>query len=199
MTQNYLNEIKVISSSETRYNLQRRGQDAEHAVDKRSRELDAEYLLKARNTDRNYCGVPEGVTGGVENKLISLGKVRGIVLGAFGECSQPTHELLSQLAVSRVQIARPEKGKRGVTRTEKAEIALTTAFLRRSLSVAAVKAQTLSLLGRLETLGPGATAAASRRTYAVQQERQWGNLRRAHALSVRQGKNIYKSGFFKLD
>ena len=49
-----LHEIKMISSSETRYKLRRNGQDAEHAVDLRARELDNEYRQKARRTDRVY-------------------------------------------------------------------------------------------------------------------------------------------------
>ena len=39
-----LHEIKVISSSKTRYNPHREGQDATRAVDKRAGELNAEYL-----------------------------------------------------------------------------------------------------------------------------------------------------------
>ena len=41
-----------------------------------------------------------------------------------------------------------------------------TSFLRRTFSVAAVKAQACSLLGRLETLGSGVTAAEKRRDFA---------------------------------
>ena len=193
-----LHELKCISSSRTRYKPRRDGQEAEKAVEKRAGELHHTYVVKARNTDRKYCGTPAGVTGPVENKLASMGEVKGIVFGAFGEASQATHDLIYHLATSRVQVAGPQRGKKGKFRAEHAEVALVTSFLRRSLSVAAVKAQAFSLLGRLEGLGQGAAAAGRRRSFALQQEWQWSNLRRAHALSVRQGKTVLRRGQFKL-
>ena len=42
-----------------------------------------EYLRKARNTDRAYCGTPEGTIGPVETKLISMGAVKGVVKGLW--------------------------------------------------------------------------------------------------------------------
>ena len=50
------------------------------AVDKRARELNQEYILKARNTDRQYCGTPPGTTGPVETKLARLGEVKRVVV-----------------------------------------------------------------------------------------------------------------------
>ena len=47
-----LHELKIISSSRTRYAPHRQGQEATRAVDTRARELNQEYILKARNTDR---------------------------------------------------------------------------------------------------------------------------------------------------
>ena len=41
-------------------------------------------------------------------------------------------------------------------RTEEAELAITTSFLRRTLSVVGLRAQAKLLLGRLEVIGPGA-------------------------------------------
>ena len=169
------------------------------AVDHRAGELQTEYLRKARNTDRAYCGTAEGAIGPVETKLASMGAVRGVVFGAFGECSEPLHELIQYLAVSRAQVAEPQRGRSGELRTEAAEIALNIAFLRRTFSVAAVKAQAFSLLGRLETLGTGVTAAEKRRAFAKVQDRQWSALRRAHTLSVQQGRSVLRRGHFKLD
>ena len=194
-----LHEIKVISSCETRYKLRRGGQEAVRAVDHRAGELQAEYTRKARNTDRAYCGTAEGAIGPVETKLITMGAVKGVVFGAFGECSKPLHELLQHMAVSRARVAEPQRGRSGEIRTEAAEIAQNITFLRRAFSVAAVKAQTFSLLGRLETLGTGGTAAERRREFAKVQDRQWSALRRAHALSVKQGRSVLRRGHFKLD
>ena len=77
--------------------------------------------------------------------------------------------------------------------------AMAVGYIRRRLGVAAVRAQCHSLLGRLEGLGPGATTADSRRRRAVEQERLWARERRAYALSAKQGFNILRRGFGKLD
>ena len=113
-----LHELKLISSSKTRYLPHRQGQEAQRAVDKRSGELNSEYIGKARSTDQKYCGTEIGTIGPVETKLGSLGEVRGLVVGAFGEGSEHLHELIHHLAVSRVQIAGPQKGRRGQVRSE---------------------------------------------------------------------------------
>ena len=194
-----LHEIKIISSSKTRYTPHRQGQEAARAVDTRAGQLNAEYTTKARNTDRQYCGTADGTTGPVETKLSTMGEVRGIVVGAFAEASEATHDLIHHMAVSRARVAGPQLGKRGQLRSEQAEIAIATAFIRRSLSLCGVRGQTLSLLGRLEALGPGTVAAARRRSAALQLEWRWGGLRRAHALSVQQGHSVLRRGQFKLD
>ena len=46
--------------------------------------------------------------------------------------------------------------------------------LRVRLGEATVQAQCTSMLGRLETLGPGTAASRGRRRYAALEERQWG-------------------------
>ena len=93
----------------------------------------------------------------------------------------------------------PQVGRRGQVRTEEAEIALTTSFLRKSLSVCGVRSQARLLLGRLDVLGPGAAAAALRRNNALQLERRWAQQRRADALSSLQGRSILRRGHFKMD
>ena len=103
------------------------------------------------------------------------------------------------MAFSRVREAGPQKGRSGQLRTMEAELALTTSLLRRALSVVGVKAQARLLLGRLETIGPGATAAARRRNYALNLERIWANERRADLLSRAQGKAILRRGQFRRD
>ena len=63
--------------------------------------------------------------------------------------------------------------------------------------MATVKAQCLSLLGRVESLGPGSSAAVSRRRGAAELGRRWRLQQAAHDLSVRQGSAIHRSGFSK--
>ena len=163
--------------------------------------MNSEYISKARATDQMYCGNEVGTIGPVETKLGSLGEVRGIVVGAFGEGSDHLHNLIPHLAVSRVQVAGPQKGRRGQVRSEEAELAITTSFLRRTISVAGVRAQAQLLLSRLEVLGPviGVAAAAGRRSLALNLERIVANQRRADLLSRLQGKALLRRGHFKTD
>ena len=118
----------------------------------RALKLPAEYLDKARAADRRQ-GVQEGVVGRVEAKLVGMGTVRGVVSGNFGEMSEDTHLL----------VAGPTLGRRGRMRGEEAERSIAVSAIRRRLGVIAVRCQSSSLLGRLETLGPGGAAAAGRR------------------------------------
>ena len=127
-----LHELKIISSSKTRYTPHRQGQEATRAVDKRASELNGEYVKKARNTDQQYCGTVRGTTGPVETKLGTLREVKGVVVPAFGEGSEDLHSLIHHLAISRVRVVGPQKGRRGQVPTEDAELAITTSFLRRT-------------------------------------------------------------------
>ena len=192
VTRPILHEVKVISANKSRYHPN----SETRAVDLRSSKLQHEYIVKARGADR-LGGVETGEVGRVESKLVSLGSVRGVVCGNWGEVSEDTHALLHTMAVSRVRVAGPSVGKRGVMRSETGEMAIVMGYLRRTLSVATIKAQCSSLLGRIEGLGPGAAAAVNRRRQAAELDRQARLEQRAHALSVRQGWAIYRSGFAK--
>ena len=193
-----MHKIKLISSSKTRYTIHREGQDATRAVNKRSVELNAEYLLKARTTDQNYCGTALGNVGPVERKLGSLGRVHGIVVGTFGEGSDDLHALIHHLAVSRVRFAGPQLGRRGQLRTEEAEIVLSTSLLRKELSVCAVRGQAQVLLGRLEVIGQGGAAAAQRRNNALLLKRRWAQQRRADAPSIDRVPVQYQKSYLDL-
>ena len=189
-----LHEVKVISSSRTRYNPAWR----KRAVDVRADQLQGEYVAKARAADRRQ-DAPEAGVGRVEQKLLSLGPIQGIVAGQFGEVSEATHSLLDTLATSRVRMAGPSVGRRGLLRSEEGERAVAIATLRRRLGVMTVKCQASSLLGRLETLGPGGAAAAGRRGQAAAVEARWRRESRAFQLAVRGSWRALRSGFAKLN
>ena len=190
-----LHELKCISSSQSRY----RPSWKERGVDKRAEGLHDEYVQKARRADQDHGGVQPGRVGGVESKLLTFPKVEGIVFGNWGEASEGTHALVEALATSRSKVAEPQARKKGKTLTEEGVKALAVGFIRRRLGVAAVKAQCHSLLGRLDSLGPGALPAAHRRRRALDQERLWSRERRAHVVSARRGYNILRYGFIKTD
>ena len=164
-----MHEVKIISCNKTRYKptLEKR------AVDIRAEKLQQEYLVKAREADRNYNNTPVGTVGAVERKLVELGEVRGIVAGNFGEVSEQIHSLMASLATSRVRVAGPSRGRRGHLQSKERVRAMAIFVLRCRLGVLTVRCQALSLLGRLEVLGPGTAAAAGRRWHAGELERCW--------------------------
>ena len=189
-----LHELKVISSSGSRY----KPTWTDRAVDVRAGKLQKEYNEKAQGADRRQ-GVLEGRIGPVEEKLASLGKIEGIVAGQFGEVSEATHRLVAALATSRVRVAGPTRGRRGLVRTEEAERSVAVASIRRRLGVMTVRCQASSLLGRLETLGPGGAAAVGRRQQAGALERRWKRETRANQLATEHGWRALRSGFAKTD
>ena len=119
------------------------------------------------------------------------------VAGAFGEVSEDTHALLAALAPYRVRETGVSRGRKGHLRTEEAERALAISSLRRRLGVLTARCQTHSLLGRLDVLGPGSTAAAGRRWQAAEIEKSWRIEDRAHSLAISQGWRNYRTGFGK--
>ena len=171
----------------------------DRAVDKRAGQLHREYQEKARKTDRDFGGVEEGRVGPVENKLLSFPTVQGLVFGSFGEASEGVHSLVEALATSRVRVAGPPWGRMGVVRSEEGEKSIAVSFIRRTLSLAAVRAQSHSLLGRLECLGRGVGIAMGRREEVLELERQWRRERQATALSLKNGRSILRHGFAKFE
>ena len=195
-TRQVLHELKVISSNQSRYNPAWE----ERGVDKRAGQLHQEYVNKARKADQEFGGVQPGTVGAVERKLLTFPQVEGLVFGNWGEVSESMHQLVEALATSRAQIGEPQaRSRRGTTLTEQGIKSMAVGYIRRKLGVAAVKAQCLSLLGRIDGLGPGATTAQGRRRRAEDQERMWARERKAHILSIKQGFNISRRGFAKLD
>ena len=191
-----LHELKCISSSQSRYkpSWEVRG------VDKRAEQLHQEYVTKARKADQDHGGVVPGTIGGVERKLMTFPEVEGLVFGNWGEASQATHQLVEALATSRAQIGDPQaRSRRGNALTEEGIKSIAVGYIRRKLSITAVKAQCYSLLGRLEGMGPGAMSAHGRRRRAEDQERLWTRERKAHSLATKQGFSIARRGFAKLD
>ena len=167
-------------------------------MDVRALKLPAEYVAEARAADRRQ-GVQEGEVGRVEAKLVGMGEVRGIVTGNYGEMLEDTHILVAAMANSRVRVAGPTLGRGGRMKGEEAEHSIAVSAIRHHLGVMAVRCQSSSLLGRLETLGPGGAAAAGRRWQASEVQRRWQQEDQAHSLARRQGYRALRTGFAKDD
>ena len=73
------------------------------------------------------------------------------------------------------------------------------AYVRRSLSVTAVREQARFLLDRLRLLGDGAAEADRRRARAEQLEVAAARERQAQAIAFRQGRSLRRHGFGRLE
>ena len=51
-------------------------------------------MKKARNAERKFGGTLEGKKSNMERKLESFGRVRGLVIGAWGEINEDFKELM---------------------------------------------------------------------------------------------------------
>ena len=87
---------------------------------------------------------------------------------------------------------------RGDSRSEEGEEAVAVSYIRRRLSVAAVKGLCLSFLGRLEVLGPVTAAAAVRRRWAQVWEHRWRKDSLAMLISDRICCTFYVCKMFNL-
>ena len=65
--------------------------------------------------------------------------------------------------------------------------------------MAAVRAQCITLFGKLYSKGPAAVLAAGRRRRAMDLERIWVKQMGADAFVAKQGYNILRRGLAKLD
>jgi hypothetical protein len=71
--------------------------------------------------------------GRVEAKLMSLGKVRGVMSGQIGEVIEASQSLVAAHATSRVKVAGPTRGRRGLVRGDEAQMGLAFSAVRQRL------------------------------------------------------------------
>ena len=180
-----LAELKVITCCSSRYQVRGR----QKAVDRRAGLLMAEYRRKEQNVDRGVIGVGDGVVGPIERKLSEYGDILGLVVGAWGECSEDMHTLVQVLTKSRVDSVGRARGRPATD----GELALAVGQVRRRLSVACVRANTNCLLSRMSHLGEAAVQAQGRRqAQGWEEERmrkemqaQWLGRIRHHGITHR--------------
>ena len=204
-------ELKFISASKTRYPRNPQRRDGKRAVDVRAEGLTAEYAKKAQNIDHDFGGVPRPspvqrgapqpprVIGRVEARLQSFGKVHGWCFGSWGEASEDVHALVQRIAKSRLLIGEMQPGRRGPPKSDVAQLAALVSYVRRQLSITAVREQARMLLDRLQLLGDGSADAARRRERAAAEEARAHRERQAQLVCLRQGQAIIRHGFGKLN
>ena len=101
-------------------------------------------------------------------------------------------------AASRLLVAGMEPGRRGPPRSDAAQLAALVSYVRRQLSITAVREQARMLLERLQLLGDGSADAARRRERATAAEAKASRERKAQLVCLRQGRAIMRHGFGKL-
>ena len=169
-------ELKVISSCPTRYLRNPRPEG--RAVDRRANLLQGEYTAKARKADRLYGNTAEGQVGKMEHKLLSYGRVRGLVVGAWGEISEDFKSLMEVMGDKKKEDLEAETGVEG-RKSVTAQLASYVSHSRQQLLRICVQAQSRLVLDRLEVLGGGTGEAARRRGRTSWLERKWEKERQA--------------------
>ena len=185
-----LAELKTIAFCQTYHHPGAR----KRGVELRADCLPAEYLRKAKEADRTYCGTPQGDQGPVEAKLRSFPPLLKLVIGPFAECSQDLHELINTMAESKTQ---HQWRSQGLMESEW-RLASNLTYLRRQVSVCAVRAVADSLLNRLQQAGyaRGAAQAAKRRAEALGREERGRRERAAHWMLHTRGYRVLQRGKF---
>ena len=73
------------------------------AVAKRAAEVHPDYVKKCKLKDREINNTPEGVMGPMMTKLMSYGRVKGLVVGPHGEGSADLHEFVESIISAATQ------------------------------------------------------------------------------------------------
>ena len=186
-----LAELKTIAFCQTYHHpgATKRG------VELRADALPSEYLRKAREADRSYCGTAVGEQGPVETRLLAFLPLVKLVVGPNAECSEDLHDLLNTMPESKTK---HQCNSRGEAESEW-KVASNLTYLRRQLSVCAVRAVADSLLARLQQAGPagrGEAAAARRRAEAFGREERGRRERAAHWMLHTRGYRVLQRGQF---
>ena len=171
-----LAELKVIGAVPSYYPRSGPAARRSSGVERRGRQVPGEYRRPLQRLDERYHGTRPGDVGPLVSRLLSFGRLNVLVIGAWQEGSQDVHQLLELLADLKVKGLGLGLGRELSSR----ERAIHLANYRRILSVAAAKAVSGSLLGRVARLGPAHRAAAKRRAWMRRERERLDVEREAH-------------------
>ena len=148
------------------------------------------YKRKLIPFDTRYHNTPGGQTGPLVRRLESYGKLEGLVVGPWGDCSKDLHSLVKVLGENKVAVQARAKGREASDN----ELGVIITQIRKYLSTAFVRAQSLCLINRLAHLGEGAKAAAGRRHLARRIEVGRRREREAHYQAHIRGLGLSRVG-----
>ena len=112
------------------------------------------------------------------------------MVGPWGEGRKDLHILVKTLAETQVAVKARSMGREA----SKNELGVVISQVRKYLSTAFIRAQSLCLLNRLGFLGEGAKAAAGRRNLAKRLEEGRRRDRQAHYLAHIRGRGLSREG-----
>ena len=118
-------------------------------MERRASGLTGEYTRPLAKLDTKYHNTPQGETGPLVTRLRTFGRLRGLVVGAWGEGSRDLHSLLDTLADYRLRAVGLARGRVG-SDSDRGQI---LSQFRRVLSTTAVRSQSLTLVLRLQVMG----------------------------------------------
>ena len=185
-TTDSLAELKITNAGVTWYP---RGVEG-RGTDRRAAGLQGLYRRNLAKYDRQFYDTAQGQQGPLVQRLESYGKLWGLVVGPWGEGSKDLHALVKILGEERVSARTRARGWEG----GEGELGLVMGQIRRTLSCAFVRAQSLCLLARLGQLGPGARTAAERRGVAQRVEISRRREAQAHWLAHIRGRGLGRAG-----
>ena len=148
------------------------------------------YKKKLAPLDARFHGTQAGQSGPLVRRLESFGRVKGLVVGPWGDCSKDMHSLIKVLGETKVAARARARGRQSSDN----ELGVVIAQIRKYLSTAFVRAQGLCLINRLCFLGEGAKAAAGRRDLARRLEVSRKRDMMAHYQAHIRGQGLSKAG-----
>ena len=150
-----------------------------------------EYVRPLAKLDKKYHGTPDGQVGPLVRRLEGYGSLQCLVVGAFQEGSKDLHALLETMTDSKVRTLGLARGREG-TEWERASI---LSDFRRELSLAAAKAQSACLIGKVSKIGEGNRQAARRRAWVRQEEEKRVEERKAHWIANVRSRGVTRGQF----
>lgn len=181
-----LAELKVISAGVTWHPRGVRGK----GVERRAAGLAGYYRRELAKYDRRFYGTTGEQVGPLVSLLQSYGKLEALVVGPWGNGSSDLHDLVRSMAESKVAMIARSRGRE----CSEHELGVVTGRIRRTLSLAFVRAQALCLQNRLANLGDGAREAAGRREQLRVEEERRRREQLAHHLAHVRGRGVPWAG-----
>ena len=150
------------------------------AVDRRALSVDSDARRSLRKVDALLVGTPPGAVGPAEQRLIDIGPVRGLVVGAYGEVSKDLERLLLHFADVAARELWQARGCRSAAHAK----GIFARRLQTEACFAFARARSRRLQNRLAWITGGERGAAQGRRH-IRRAEEWRRAARARARGWR--------------